>query len=56
MIHTRSRKVHDARRRIWDQGFSIKTLAQHEGTVLQKAKLLEQKIEDNEGKSINITT
>lgn len=56
VIHTRSRKVHDARRRIWDQGYSIKALQQHEGTILQEAKLLEQKIEEHEGQSINITT
>jgi hypothetical protein len=55
VIHTRSRKVHDARRRVWDQGFSIKALKQYEGPILHEAQLLVQRIREFEGKDINIT-
>lgn len=47
--------MHEARRRVWDQGFSIKALKQYEIPILQEAQLLEQRIREKEGTDINIT-
>ncbi|KAH8594231.1 putative benzoate 4-monooxygenase cytochrome P450 [Bisporella sp. PMI_857] len=55
IAHTRSRKVHDFRRRIWDQGFSIKALKKYEEPILYESELLESRIREQKGKPFNIT-
>ena len=55
VVTTRSRASHDARRRVWDQGFSIKALQQHEDKILKHAKLVEGIIAENLGLAVNVT-
>ncbi|KAI3339442.1 cytochrome P450 [Ustulina deusta] len=62
---TRSVGDHDARRRIWNQGFSPKALASYENLILRYAKLLADQIESelyekdsttsSQGAVINVT-
>ena len=51
----RSKAVHDSRRRVWDQAFSIKALRTHEATVLKHADELKTAISVREGQELNIT-
>lgn len=43
---TRSVKEHDARRRIWDRGFTTKAVAAYEERVVEYAEMLAARIED----------
>lgn len=54
---TRSKKDHDARRRIWDQGFSTQALKAYEARVAEYAETLAARIADlaNEGKPVNVS-
>ncbi|KAI1495743.1 cytochrome P450 [Biscogniauxia marginata] len=56
VVLARSRDEHDWRRRIWDNGFSIKALKQHEETVLEHARLVEKAINERLDQTINATT
>ena len=55
VVTTRSKAVHDARRRIWDQGFSIKALQQHEEIILDHACVLETVIQRKKGAPFNVS-
>lgn len=48
---TRSNKEHDARRRIWDQGFSTKALAAYDERVVQYTDTLVRRIESTSQRS-----
>lgn len=41
---TRNKQDHDARRRIWDRGFSAKALAMYEQRIVEHAELLAKRI------------
>ncbi|KAM0812265.1 putative Cytochrome P450 [Seiridium cardinale] len=55
IVTLRSKPAHDARRRAWDQGYSIKALQKHEPTILKYAKLLESALSARQGRDLNIT-
>lgn len=44
VVTTRSRKDHDKRAFIWDQGYSIKALREHEESIFDQAKLLQAQL------------
>ncbi|KAK3374770.1 cytochrome P450 [Podospora didyma] len=54
---TRSKPAHDARRRIWDRGFSTKALAVYQERVVEYAETLATRIEelDREDKPVNVS-
>ncbi|KAI0869988.1 cytochrome P450 [Hypoxylon argillaceum] len=54
---TRSVKEHDARRRVWDRGFSTKALDAYEGRIVEYAELLASRIEGlaKEQKPVNVS-
>lgn len=54
---TRSKKEHDARRRIWDLGFSTQALKVYEARVAEYAETLVARISDlaNEDKPVNVS-
>lgn len=54
IVTTRLLENHDVRRRVWDQGYSVKALQNHEGTILEQAMLLEDKIRRMNGQEVNI--
>ncbi len=55
VVTTRSREEHDWRRRIWDFGYSIKALQQHEDTILEYARMVEAAIDERMGQTIEVT-
>jgi tryprostatin B 6-hydroxylase len=54
---TRSLQDHDARRRIWDRGFSTTALDTYEGRVIQYAELLAMRIDElaQNGSAVNVS-
>ncbi|KAH7313703.1 cytochrome P450 [Stachybotrys elegans] len=54
---TRDKPAHDARRRIWDRGFSPKALAAYEGRVQEYAVVLSSRIDElaRQGARVNVT-
>lgn len=55
MHATRKAQLHQARRRIWDQGFGIKALQTYQERVNANVQLLKQNIARSAGTSINCT-
>ncbi|KAF7528053.1 hypothetical protein G7054_g10245 [Neopestalotiopsis clavispora] len=55
IVTLRSKPAHDARRRAWDQGYSIKALQKHEATIFKYAKQLEAAFAAREGEVVNMT-
>ncbi|KIW10687.1 hypothetical protein PV08_11651 [Exophiala spinifera] len=55
-MHTiRSKQVHDARRRIWDQGFNAKALRSYEARILKYSKQLVDAITRESGKPLDVS-
>ena len=54
---TRSKSEHDARRRVWDRGFTTKALAVYDKRVKEYAKLLAVRIEElaQKGEPVNVS-
>ena len=55
VVTTRSREEHDWRRRIWDHGYSIKALREHEDAILAHAHKVEAAIDERIGQTIDAT-
>lgn len=53
IVATRSKEVHRQRRKIWDQGFSIKALDSYEPRVARTVNVMEQKVSSSVGSSID---
>ncbi|KAL9130770.1 MAG: hypothetical protein Q9217_001118 [Psora testacea] len=56
IITTRSRTLHDQRRRIWDHGFSAKALNQYEPKVMMYCRQLEQQVAKRAGQVIDVSS